>query len=58
MTDKIQERNPFVLVLVDGDGYLVRENYRSILEHRLTLSSSKNTLSRLAAKAESMRPKR
>lgn len=23
-TDVVQDRNPFVLVLIDGDGYLVR----------------------------------
>lgn len=24
VTDVLQDRNPFVLVLIDGDGYLVR----------------------------------
>ena len=39
-----QDRNPFVLVLVDGDGYLVRLScFPRCLIHRLThLFSSKN----------------
>lgn len=58
MTDEPQDRNPFVLVLVDGDGYLVGEEFFLSHGRWLTHSSSKNTLSKPAARVESVRLRR
>lgn len=53
-----QDRNPFVLVLVDGDGYLVRLSYfpRYPLSSLTQLFSSKSISSSMEVRVASMQP--